>query len=129
LIYGDSITLDRAEQIYTQLKAKGFASTNVVLGIGSYTCQYLTRDSAGMAVKATAAVINDSMYPLTKNPKTDDGTKKSASGFLAVQRDAAGELFLVQNTDQDADSLLLPAYYCGTVAGVTFSAIKQNLWR
>lgn len=52
----------------------------------------------------------------------------TASGFLAVQRDAAGELFLVQNADQDTDSLLLPVYYCGTVAGVTFSAIKQHLW-
>jgi len=33
-IYGDSITLDRAEQICERLKAKGFASTNIVLGIG-----------------------------------------------------------------------------------------------
>jgi len=33
-IYGDSITLDRAKQICERLKAKGFASTNVVLGIG-----------------------------------------------------------------------------------------------
>ena len=33
-IYGDSITLERAEQICERLKAKGFASTNVVLGIG-----------------------------------------------------------------------------------------------
>lgn len=33
-IYGDSITLDRAEQICKRLKAKGFASTNIVFGIG-----------------------------------------------------------------------------------------------
>ena len=33
-IYGDSITLDRQIQIYTRLEAKGFASTNMVLGIG-----------------------------------------------------------------------------------------------
>ena len=52
-IYGDSITLERAEQICERLKAKGFASTNVVLGIGSYTYQYNTRDTFGFAVKAT----------------------------------------------------------------------------
>ena len=33
-IYGDSITLERAHAICERLKAKGFASTNVVLGIG-----------------------------------------------------------------------------------------------
>jgi len=52
-IYGDSITLERAEQICERLKAKGFASTNVVLGVGSFTYQYNTRDTFGFAVKAT----------------------------------------------------------------------------
>jgi len=52
-IYGDSITLERAAQICERLKAKGFASTNVVLGIGSYTYQYNTRDTFGFAMKAT----------------------------------------------------------------------------
>lgn len=33
-IYGDSITLERAEQIFAGLEAKGFASSNIVLGIG-----------------------------------------------------------------------------------------------
>lgn len=36
LIYGDSITIDRCKEICKQLKDKGFASTNVVFGIGSY---------------------------------------------------------------------------------------------
>jgi nicotinamide phosphoribosyltransferase len=52
-IYGDSINLDRAEQICTRLESKGFASTNVVLGIGSFTYQYNTRDTFGFAMKAT----------------------------------------------------------------------------
>lgn len=33
-IYGDSITLDRQLQIYERLAEKGFASTNIVLGVG-----------------------------------------------------------------------------------------------
>jgi nicotinamide phosphoribosyltransferase len=33
-IYGDSITIERAEQICQRLKDKGFASTNWVAGIG-----------------------------------------------------------------------------------------------
>ena len=46
-IYGDSITLERADEICRRLEAKGFASTNVVLGIGSFTYQYNTRDTFG----------------------------------------------------------------------------------
>ncbi len=85
LIYGDSITLDRAEQIMTRLAAKGFASANVVFGIGSYTYQLVTRDTFGMAMKATHAVINGQSSELFKDPVTDSGTKKSAKGYLRVE--------------------------------------------
>ena len=47
-IYGDSITLERADNICRRLEAKGFASTNVVFGIGSFTYQFNTRDSFGL---------------------------------------------------------------------------------
>lgn len=81
LIYGDSITLPRAEQIFMRLEAKGFASNNVVLGIGSYTYQCNTRDTWGFAMKATGATINGVEHALFKDPVTDDGTKKSFKGY------------------------------------------------
>lgn len=95
-IYGDSITLDRAQQICERLAAKGFASTNVVLGIGSYTYQYVTRDTYGFAVKATWCQINDKETPMFKDPKTDSGVKKSAKGRMAVVTKDK-ELSLVDN--------------------------------
>ena len=48
LIYGDSITLERQKQIYAQLEEKGYAATNLVLGVGSYTYQFKSRDSLGL---------------------------------------------------------------------------------
>jgi len=86
-IYGDSITIDRAEEICKRLEAKGFASTNVVLGIGSFTYQYNTRDTFGFAMKATYVEVNGEGREIFKDPITDDGTKKSATGLLAVFRD------------------------------------------
>lgn len=83
-IYGDSITVDRARDILRRLKLKGFSSTNVVFGIGSYTYQYNTRDTLGWAMKSTYAEIKGKGYPITKDPVTDDGTKKSHSGLLKV---------------------------------------------
>jgi nicotinamide phosphoribosyltransferase len=87
LIYGDSITPQRADDILRRLKAKGFASDNIVLGIGSYTYQYLTRDTLGFAMKATYGVVNGEGVEIVKNPITDSGTKKSAKGLLRVEKE------------------------------------------
>jgi len=87
LIYGDSITTDRQLEILEGLKQKGFASYNVVLGIGSYTYEYVTRDTFGFAMKATYGEVNGTGRDIFKDPKTDDGTKKSAKGLMQVYRD------------------------------------------
>jgi len=94
-IYGDSITLERAEQICQRLADKGFASTNVVFGIGSFTYQgavtkdaIVTRDTHMFAVKSTyGEVLRDGKtvgVEIFKDPKTDSGMKKSAKGLTAV---------------------------------------------
>ncbi|PQJ79028.1 nicotinate phosphoribosyltransferase [Polaribacter porphyrae] len=83
-IYGDSITTDRAEEICKRLFHKGFASTNVVLGIGSFTYQFNTRDTFGFAMKATSVVVNGKRREIFKDPITDNGIKKSAKGLLKV---------------------------------------------
>lgn len=85
-IYGDSITLERATQICKRLKQKGFASTNVVLGIGSFTYQYNTRDTFGFAMKATYGEVDGIGREIFKDPITDDGTKKSAKGLIKVEQ-------------------------------------------
>ena len=86
-IYGDSITLARATQICERLKEKGFASTNVVLGIGSFTYQYNTRDTFGFAMKATYGEVNGEGREIFKDPITDDGTKKSAKGLIKIEKE------------------------------------------
>ncbi|MHA4809210.1 nicotinate phosphoribosyltransferase [Flavitalea flava] len=86
LIYGDSINLERQEAILEGLKKKGFASYNVVLGIGSFTYEYVTRDTFGFAMKATYGEVNGEGRAIFKDPKTDDGTKKSAKGLMQIFR-------------------------------------------
>lgn len=91
-IYGDAITLERAEEICERLEKKGFASSNVVLGIGSYTYNMNTRDTFGFALKTTYGVVGDKELLLYKDPITDDGTKKSQKGRVIVIRDNDGRL-------------------------------------
>jgi len=102
LIYGDSITLERAQNILKGLSAKGFASNNLVFGIGSYTYNYLTRDTFGFAVKATWGQVNGVGRKLFKDPVTDSGVKKSAKGLLRVEQAENGfELFDQQSFEQE----------------------------
>lgn len=84
LIYGDSITPQRMLDILSRMEAEGWASANIVFGVGSYTYQYLTRDSLGFAMKATWGRRGGKEVFLFKDPKTDSGTKKSARGRVAV---------------------------------------------
>lgn len=110
VIYGDSITLSRAQEIITRLEKKGFASTNIVLGIGSFTYQYNTRDTFGFAMKATQVIVNDEERVIYKDPVTDDGTKKSAAGLLRVDLNSKGEYTLtdrVSNYEQVRGELQL----------------------
>lgn len=95
VIYGDSITLDRADNICAALEKKGFASTNVVFGIGSYTYQYNTRDTFGFAMKATYVFVDGEGREIYKDPITDNGMKKSARGFLKVVDGENGRLKLL----------------------------------
>jgi len=98
-IYGDSITYERAEAIFKRLEAKGFASTNIVLGIGSFTYQYVTRDTFQSAIKATHVTINGEGKAIYKAPKTDSGMKKSAKGRIAVVWEG-GDYVLVDQSDE-----------------------------
>lgn len=96
LIYGDSITTKRAEEILRRLAENGYAGANVVFGVGSYTYQCNTRDTFGFAVKATNSVINGEEVAIYKDPKTDS-KKKSAKGRLFVFQNEDGNLELVDN--------------------------------
>lgn len=113
-IYGDSITIDRAKRITEYLRLKGFASSNVVFGVGSYSYQYVTRDTFGSAMKATWVAINGEGKAIQKSPVTDSGLKKSATGRLAVF-DVEGTLRLVENADlvDEQMSVLQPVWVNG----------------
>lgn len=99
-IYGDSITVQRCEQIYKILEQNGFAASNVALGVGSFSFQCIeedgvlkpfTRDTFSSCIKATYCEIDGKPYPIFKNPK-DGGFKKSQKGLCHVFRGLDGKL-------------------------------------
>lgn len=127
-IYGDSITRQRATEICQRLMDKGFAS-QVVFGIGSYTYQYNTRDTFGIAMKATYIEIGDETREIFKNPITDDGTKISATGLLCVIEEN-NQYKLVDKVDweKERQSELKTVFKDGKlIKDFTLSEVRNNL--
>ena len=127
-IYGDSIYYDRAEEIFSRLALKGFASTNVVFGVGSYTYQHVTRDTFASAIKATWVEINGEGKAIFKDPVTDNGTKKSARGRIAVTWDtlsgtSTSDYHLVDDSENEVD----PKYTGSNLEG-TDSDMLVKVW-
>jgi nicotinic acid phosphoribosyltransferase len=129
-IYGDSINKDRMVEICERLEAKGYASGNIVFGVGSYTYQYVTRDTYGFAMKATWCKVNGEARNLFKAPKTGNGMKNSAKGRLSVMpSDVYGlELVNCASDIQERISLLRPVWRDGSfLHRETFDVIRARV--
>lgn len=106
-VYGDGVTIRRAETIYSELEKLGFAANNIVFGAGSFsfTCyqdmngnfQAFTRDTWSVAVKSTGGIVDGKFVPIFKDPKTDRESgfsfKKSQRGCCNVWQNKETALF------------------------------------
>lgn len=115
-IYGDSITPYLTEQIYSRLEENGFAANNVALGAGSFSMQAWeerdeegnrvlkphTRDTFGIAFKATYCEVNGKGHLVYKDPKTDTSKfKKSQRGMVVVMQEKDGSLKAIDHLTRD----------------------------
>lgn len=132
-IYGDSITIERCEEICKGLMEKGFAVNNCVFGIGSYTYQYNTRDTFGFALKATHAVIGEEERFIFKAPKTDkDNFKKSQKGMCYVFKQGEDILYkdelTIKQQESYKDNLLELVFKDGVlIKDYSLSEIRNRL--
>lgn len=137
-IYGDSITLERQLAIYERLAAKGFAATNIVLGVGSFTYQYNTRDTCGFAAKGAwfetkihkPDGVSVTEYSIYKDPITDDGSKKSLKGLQAVFQDENGEYYVKSECtwEEEQTGLLQTIYENGKFFNeTTLTEIRERI--
>lgn len=130
LIYGDGINMKRAMQILSRLAAKGFASGCVVLGIGSFTYQMISRDSFGWALKAIYAEVAGEAVEIYKDPATDDGTKKSAKGLLRVEKVGDNYVLYEQQTREEFDRGAHVAIFRDSrlLVDPSLAEMRERLW-
>lgn len=143
-IYGDSITPQRCEEIYQRLMTQGYAINNVALGVGSFSMMCLetydyegnkgyspyTRDTFGIAVKATYAEDKDRNIEIYKQPK-GASWKKSQKGCCIVSLD--GENYTDGHTWIDVaietDNLIKPVFKNGKfIKEYNLNEIRKNLY-
>lgn len=140
MIYGDSITLERQSEILNRLKVKGFTADNLVLGIGSFTYEYVTRDTYGMAMKATNVVTEDengnpTSQAIFKDPATQAGkgfSKKSAKGYLRVDKNDDGYILTdnLNTLEETRGGVLTPRFINGFILApgrTTLSEIRERI--
>lgn len=117
-IYGDSITIERQKEIISRLEAKGYAAL-VVLGVGSYSYQYVTRDTHGSAVKATWVEKAGKGVDVFKDPKTDS-KKKSAKGLMRIElEDGVYVMYDQQTQEQEQQGELKEVFRDGNLLSET----------
>ena len=147
-LYGDSITIQRAEEIYEILYRNGFAASNVSMGVGSFSMHCyeqnglfypFTRDTFSMAQKSIYAEFTqgDEVKKLNifKDPKTDretgNGFKKSQRGCCIVEKDGDSYKFTdgySWDATQVPENELKTIFKDGKfVKEYTLSEVRQNL--
>ena len=144
LIYGDGCTLNRVHEIYEELKNRGFAANNVVFGVGAFCFHALfddnnkmtviTRDTFGMAMKATYGEFGDKKLFIYKDPKTDDGNlKKSHKGCCRVWKYFNNGPYVCDDEFmgqvQSHQTMLKTVFRDGTLTNVdTFMEIRERMY-
>ena len=127
LIYGDGMFYERFERTLETMRDMGFASSNLVIGIGGLLLQQHNRDDQGFAIKATFAEVNGERRELMKDPVTDN-KKKSHQGLLALYRDGDGRFFTKDRctSAEEAVSLLNTVFEDGKIIRLTtFNEIRE----
>ncbi len=132
LIYGDGMYFDRFERILKGMKAKGFASSNLVIGIGGLLLQQHNRDELGFAIKATYCEISQpdgsvEIRELLKDPITDHG-KRSHKGLLRLQFDGKNWVTIDQcKREEEIGGELQRVFANGVITREqTFSDIRRQ---
>lgn len=131
LIYGDGFFYERFARVLETLKTTGYASSNLVIGVGGILLQQHNRDEQGYAIKATYSECNGTQNQLFKDPETDV-KKKSHCGLITLQKSIEGGNIVYTTVDKvswdaEAASYLVPVFKNGKVIKTyTLAEIRER---
>jgi nicotinamide phosphoribosyltransferase len=129
LIYGDGMYYERYQRTLEQMRSLGWASSNLVVGVGGILLQSHSRDDQGFAFKATYCEVNGEALEIVKDPITDPG-KKSHKGLLLLDKHTDGTYFTLDQVSSANEKLglLKPVYKDGVILKFyTLEEIRERI--
>ena len=135
LLWGDGIDYMGIRSILASFRCKGWASSNIVFGMGGGLLQKVNRDTQRFAIKCSAQYRDGKWVDIFKSPL--DSTKKSKKGRLALIKDEEGIFHTVSENVADPDvaifngkeypNILIPVFKNGELLkDYTFEEVRAN---
>ena len=128
VIQGDGINQESIVEILENLIKNGYSASNIAFGMGGALLQKVNRDTQKFAFKCSAAIVNDKLVKVFKDPVTDSG-KKSKAGVLDLVYGAGGEYSTVvlDKPGRHSNSVLELVFENGAIHNsLTLSEIRKN---
>jgi nicotinamide phosphoribosyltransferase len=135
VLWGDGIDYEGVRNILYTLRNCGWATNNIIFGMGGNLLQRLDRDTQRFAFKSSAQLRNGVWHDIFKNPL--DSSKNSKKGRLALIRHN-GKLETVQEKEsygldvngEEIVDLLQTVFENGEIVKqYTFAEVRQNAKR
>lgn len=129
VIWGDGLNYNKIRNILFTLQNAGWASSNIVFGMGGGLLQDINRDTMRCAFKCSAQLRNGLWVDISKNPL--DATKMSKKGRLILLRRGDGSFMTKAVHDGDPirmDNMLTLKFDEGKLYNVCdFGDIRRNM--
>lgn len=126
VLQGDSISEpDDVERILSWMAAKGWASSNVVFGVGSGIHQKLDRDTFKFAMKLSAIKVDGNWFACAKTPK-DAPWKTSKKGVLRLVKED-GKFKTINILEEQGDTVMKEYYVDGKIQLDSLEEIRNRV--
>ena len=125
VLWGDGIDYDGIRNILFAYKNAGWASSNIIFGMGGALLQKSNRDTLRFAFKSSAQKRNGVWYDIFKQPL--DSSKASKRGKLKLSKNAEGHFFTIKDDSEDYTDLLETVFENGVIVKeYTFEQVRAN---
>lgn len=106
VIQGDGVEQSSIIQILEYLVLNGYSASNVAFGMGGALLQKVNRDTQKFAFKCSAAIVDNKLIDVFKDPITDSGKRSKAGVLDLVFSDGKFVTRRLESTGQHPDSVL-----------------------
>ena len=125
MLWGDGIDYDGVRNILFAFRNHGWASCNIIFGMGGVLLQKVNRDTQRFAFKCSAQQRYGNWIDIFKQPL--DSSKNSKRGRLKLSKNSEGNFFTVKDDSEDYPDYLVTVFENGEILkDYSFAEVRAN---